>query len=121
MRELAGQYNLRELAFDPWRFGQGAQELARERVFVIDFPQNATRMCPASERLYRAIVEKRLTLPDDEELRQHAAAAIARHSGRGWRVDKARRSDNVDAIIALAMAFDRAEWRPEPAELVGWL
>jgi hypothetical protein len=24
-------------------------------------------------------------------------------------------------IIALAMALDRAEWRPEPAKLVGWL
>ncbi len=76
---------------------------------------------PASDRLYRAIVEKRFTLPDDEELRQYAAAAIAKHSGRGWRIDKASRSDNVDAIVAMAMALDRAEWRSEPVELLGWL
>lgn len=69
----------------------------------------------------RRLVEKRLTLPDDDELRQHAAAAIAKHSGRGWRIDKANRSDSVDAIVALAMALERAEHRPEPVELLGWL
>jgi hypothetical protein len=71
--------------------------------------------------LYRAIVEKRLILPDNEELRQHAAAAIAKHSRRGWRIDKANRADNIDAIIALCMAHESAEAKPEPAELLGWL
>lgn len=32
VRELAGQYGVREVVFDPWRFGQVAQELQRERV-----------------------------------------------------------------------------------------
>ena len=27
VRELAGRYNVREVVFDPWRFGQAAQEL----------------------------------------------------------------------------------------------
>jgi phage terminase large subunit-like protein len=121
VRELAGQHNVREVVFDPWRFGQGAQELERERVPVTAFPQTDVRMIPASDRLYRAIVEKRLTLPDDEELRQHASAAIAKHSRRGWRIDKANRADTVDAIIALCMALERAEFKPEPVELLGWL
>jgi phage terminase large subunit-like protein len=109
------------LVFDPWRFGQGAQELERERIPVTAFPQTDVRMIPASDRLYRAIVEKRLTLPDDEELRQHAAAAIAKHSRRGWRIDKTKRADNVDAIIAMCMALDALEDQPEPVELLGWL
>jgi len=92
VRELAATYNVRELVFDPWRFGQAAQELERERIPVLAFPQTDVRMIPASDRLYRAIVEKRLTLPDDEELRQYAGAAIAKHSRRGWRIDKANRA-----------------------------
>ena len=120
VRELAGEFNVRELVFDPWRFGQAAQELQREGITVTEFPQSDTRMCPASDRLYRAIVEKRLTLPDNDELRAHAHAAIARHSRRGWRVDKTRRADNIDAIVALCMALDAAE-ATEPAELLGWL
>jgi hypothetical protein len=96
--------NVRELVFDPWRFGQAAQELEREGITVTQFPQTDARMVPASDRLYRAIVEKRLILPYNEELRQHAAAAIAKHSRRGWRIDKANRADNIDAIVALCIA-----------------
>jgi len=50
VRDLAGRYRLREVVFDPWRFGHAAQELARERITVLEFPQNDTRMCPASGR-----------------------------------------------------------------------
>jgi hypothetical protein len=30
------------------------------------------------------------------------------------------RSDNVDAIVALPIALERAEHRPEAVELLGW-
>ena len=36
-------------------------------------------------------------------------------------IDKSERSAKLDAIIALSMALDRAEQRPEPVWLVGWL
>jgi hypothetical protein len=78
-------------------------------------------MIPASDRLYRAIVEKRIVLPDHEEMPQHAACAIARHSRRGWRLDKSQRSDNIDALIALCMALEAAENQPQPVELLAWL
>jgi hypothetical protein len=78
-------------------------------------------MVPASDRLYRAIVEGRLTLPNDEELRQHAAAAITRLGRRGGRIDKANRSDNIDAIVALCMALEATENQPAPVELLGWV
>jgi hypothetical protein len=35
--------------------------------------------------------------------------------------DQGHRSDKIDAAVALAMAIDRIENRPEPARLVGWL
>jgi hypothetical protein len=30
-------------------------------------------------------------------------------------------SNRIDAVIALAMAVDRAENQPPPAKLIGWL
>jgi hypothetical protein len=78
-------------------------------------------MIPASARLHAAIVEQRLTLPPDPELARHASDAIARHSRRGWRVDKPGPRTNIDAVIAMCMALERAEQKPEPVELLGWL
>ena len=121
VEELAGRYRIAELVSDPWRFGQAAQELRQRGINVIEFPQNDSRMLPASDRLYRAVVEKRLVLPDHDELRQHAANAVAKHSRRGWRLDSPGRDANIDAIVALAMALERIEQQPEPVKVIGWI
>jgi len=121
IRELAGRYELREVMFDPWRFGQAAQELEQQRIVVTAFPQTDVRMVPASLRLYEAVVQQRLTLPDNEELHTHMANTIARHNRRGWRLDKPSLEQPNDSIIALCMALEALENQPEPVELVGWL
>ncbi len=121
VRDLASQHHVRELVYDPWRFGQAAQELEREGLTVVAFPQHDARMIPASARLHAAIVEQRVTLPDDPQLARHASDAIARHSRRGWRIDKPNPRANIDAMIALAMAVERAEQKPAPVEVIGWL
>ena len=88
---------------------------------VVAFPQHDARMIPASARLHAAIVEKRLTLPADPEFARHASEAVARHNRRRWRIDKPNPRSNIDAVIALAMAVERAEQEPQPVELLGWL
>jgi len=115
VRELADRYTIAEVSFDPWRAGQIGQELEQRGIRVSAFPQHDARMIPASQRLYDAIVEGRLVHPDDPRLNTHVAAAVARHGRRGWRIDKANRSDKIDA----AMALDRLENRPAPTRLVG--
>jgi phage terminase large subunit-like protein len=105
--------------YDPWRFGQAAQELEQERIVVTSFPQNDTRMVPASNRLYEAVVQKRLTLPDHDELRQHMANTIARHNRRGWRLDKPSLEQPNDSIIAMCMALEAMENQPAPVQVIG--
>jgi phage terminase large subunit-like protein len=78
-------------------------------------------MIPASSRLHSAVVERRITHPNDPELNRHVATAVAKDSPRGWRLDKAHRTAQIDAVIALAMAVERAEYKPAPAQLLGWL
>lgn len=58
-------------------------------------------MIPASERLYDAIVQKRLVHPDDPRLDAHVHVAVAKHSRRGWRLDKVPRLRDA-----------HAEWEP---------
>jgi len=54
-------------------------------------------------------------------LAQHAAGAIAKHSRRGWRIDRPNSRVEIDGISALVMALDRLENRPADVQLLGWL
>lgn len=120
--ELAERYSIGAIAYDPWHASQMALEWDQRGLEVITFPQHDGRMVPASQTLYDAIVEGRLVHPDDPDLNAHVAAAVAKHSRRGWRIDKAERSENIDGAVALAMAVDRAlAPQPKPAEFLGWL
>lgn len=121
VRELAELYEIRELVHDPWRFQQAALEMEAEGLPIIPFPQSNARMVPASERLYAAIREGRITHANQPTLNRHIGRVIARKTARGWRIDKARSGDQIDAVVALAMALDRAESRAAPAEVIGWL
>jgi phage terminase large subunit-like protein len=119
--ELAEKYEIVEAVYDPWRAGQMAQEWEQRGIVAVQFPQSDARMIPACERLYDAIVHRQLVHPDDPNLNRHVHAAVARHSRRGWRLEKPDRTTNIDAAVALAMAVDRAAYAPEPVELLGWL
>ncbi len=122
IEDLAEHYRIEEVAFDPWRASQIAQELQQRGVRCSAFPQTDARMIPASKGLHRAIVEQRLVLPADDTLASHAANAVARQSRRGWRIDRPSRAAgvNIDAIVALAMALDRPTISPQGLEVVGW-
>jgi phage terminase large subunit-like protein len=121
IRDLAAEFEIVELAYDPWRAGQLAQELKDARIHVEPFAQHPQKMIPASQRLHAAITERRITLPDDPELRAHAANTIAQHSYRGWRISSPGRGVQIDSVVALAMALDRLEDRPEPGKFWGWV
>jgi hypothetical protein len=61
--------------------------------------------------------------PTTPRLNAHVHAAVARHSRRGWRIDRPGEGpgEQVDGVLALAMALDRASYKPEPVKLFGWL
>ena len=109
-----------EVTLDPWR-AVALGEREREGVTVSTFPQQDARVIPASQRLYDAVINQRITVPDLPELAQHAAGAVAKHSRRGWRIDRPNPRVEIDGITALMMALDRLENRPAPVALVGWL
>jgi phage terminase large subunit-like protein len=121
IRELAQRHRIVEVAFDPWRAGQLAAELEQEGVPCVAFPQSDSRMIPASSSLHAAIVERRILLPNLDELNQHAANTVAKHGRRGWRIDKPNDSTPNDGIVALAMAVDSAGHQAQPVKLLGWI
>lgn len=89
---------------------------------VVEFPQTDARMSPASQLLYDAVVERRVTHDGSAQLAQHVANTLQRTSRRGWRFDRGGNgAAKIDGLIALTMAYDRSQNRAPAAAFLGWV
>jgi hypothetical protein len=50
-----------------------------------------------------------------------SAQAIAKPTGRGWRLDKLGRLDQIDAVIAVAIAVERVSAPVAEVKVLAWL
>jgi phage terminase large subunit-like protein len=119
--ELAETYTVVEAAYDPWQGALLAETMEQRGLTAVQFPQSDSRMQPASERLHRAVTERRLVHDGHPELAEHVHAALAKTTRRGWRLHRPSDDRPIDAVIALAIALDRAEHVEQPVQLLGWL
>jgi phage terminase large subunit-like protein len=105
------------------RFSSEALRLERDHgLALVEWPQSEARMTICSERLHGLVIEQRLRHPGDPELDRHVANAVAKPTPRGWRLVKSADSAQIDGVIALAMAAERASQpAPQPVRLLGWL
>jgi phage terminase large subunit-like protein len=119
---IAAGRPIREIVADPMRFSSEMLRLERDHgVAVTEWPQSEPRMVVCSERLHATIVEGRLQHPGDPELDQHVANAVAKSTPRGWRLVKSHDGAQIDGVIALAMASERAQTPVPVAKFHGWL
>lgn len=121
--EIAGRRPVVEVSHDPWRFRSEALRLERDHgLQTVEIPMSSTRMGAASENLHSVVVSKQLTHPNDPTLNAHVANAVAKTTPRGWRLDKSSDGAQIDALVALMIAVERADQpAPPPAKLFGWL
>lgn len=91
--------------YDPWHFRESAEMLEDDGLNMVEFPQFASRMGPASELLLELARSGRLVHDGDPKLRQAVLAAIAKRTPRGWVITKPQGSTKlVDLAVACAMA-----------------
>jgi phage terminase large subunit-like protein len=122
VKDLAERFQVVEVVYDPWRAAMLARGWEQHRIPCTEFNQSDSRMCPASAALYDAIVERKITHPDDDDLNRHVALAIAKQKPRGWRLDKAHENDQIDGAVTLAMVHEAATAPPpEATKVLGWL
>jgi hypothetical protein len=121
VRDIARRYRRRGGRLRPVAVPvRSASHLEAEGVTCVEFPQSHSRMVRASENLHRLVAERTLKHPGDPALDAHVAA-VAKQTGRGWRLDKSARTVQIDAVVALAMAAERAGVKPEPVRLLGFV
>lgn len=124
LRELAQQYWVYEVRYDPMQFVRSAQTLAKAGLPLVEWPQSEERITKHSQALFDLIHGHRLVLYPDAGLRLAAQRAIAKDTPRGWKITKEKSSHKIDAVVALAMACIGAVEQGQPDEnaevIVGW-
>ncbi len=99
--------------YDPWHFRESAEMLEADGFAMVEFPQFASYMVPASTTTYELVVSRRLAHDGDPVLARHVAAATSQLTPRGWRISKPKKgSRKNDAAVALVMAVHQAQQAP---------
>jgi phage terminase large subunit-like protein len=106
------EFDVREVAADPYLWWGSLQSLSRQGVPVTEFPQSAQRMTPATSGTFQAIMNGNLTHNGDPTLTQHVMNARCIEDHRGTRLAKPGRSHHeirrIDLAVALVMGWARA-------------
>lgn len=110
--EVFGTYEVAELAADPWGWRSEIEAWsARFPSRVVEWPTNIlSRMGPATDRFYAAVMEQHISHSGDEELARHLGHCRAKSTVHGDVVMKERKdsSHKIDLAVAAVVAHERA-------------
>ena len=103
--------NVKEVAFDPFRWQRSMQVLMDDGLPVVEWPStSARRMIPATQKVYDAVTEGNLTHDGDPLLARHIDNCVLKVDNLGGRIVKESRNSarRIDAAVAFVIAYDRA-------------
>ena len=120
IRQACRRWQVREIVCDPFRWARTYQVLEAENLPVVEFPQSPSRMTPATQRFFEAVMNHGLTHSGDPRLARHVGHCVIKTDSRGSRVTKESRysSRKIDLAMAAVMAFDRASVTPPTYNLL---
>ena len=102
--------------YDPWRFRPEAETLTGEGLAMVEFPQNDTRMIPASQDFYEAIMKGEAAHDGNADFKRHVHNVTADSKPRGWRMSKPDGSKRkIDWAIAAGIALHLAKATVAPS------
>jgi phage terminase large subunit-like protein len=113
LRELCKRFRVREITADPYRWQHSLAVLVAEGLPVHEFPQNPSRLGPATADFLTACNERQLSHAGDALIATHLANAVLSEDGRGARMVKAsraRHAGQIDSAVGAVMAYSRATW-----------
>ena len=118
IREACKRWQVREVSCDPSRWARSMQVLEDEGLPMVEFPQTGTRMIPATERFYEAVLNKVLSHSGNPDLARHIGNAVIRRTTHGGHLQKDAKGSprKIDLAVAAVMALDRAAMsKPKPS------
>ena len=121
VRRVADRCQVLEVVYDRWSFERSAQILSDEGLMLVDFPMTNSRMAPATQRLFEAIKTRSVRHDGDPVLRAHVEAGFLKPTERGDRLTKGRAARPIDALMALVIAWERAEGANAGVPTLEWI
>ena len=110
INELKAEYDIADIAYDPWNAQQFATQLQEEDGMTLtEFRQGFISMNEPTKRLERLVLEGALRHGGNKVLRWMASNVSVRTDPAGnIKIDKQRSTEKVDGMVALVMAIGRA-------------
>ena len=103
--------NVREVAFDPFRWQRSMAVLQDLGLPIVEFPSTSPRrMIPACQKVYDSVTEATLTHDGSPLLARHIDNCVLKVDNLGARIVKESRNSarRIDAAVAFVIAYDRA-------------
>ena len=121
INEFGGRYHIRELAIDRWNSTQLQTQLMGDGFTVVPFGQGFASMTAPTKELERLVLERRLRHGGHPVLRWMASnVAVKQDPAGNLKIDKAKSTERVDGMVALAMAVGRAMVSEEAPTVGVW-
>ena len=105
LRRIQG-YNtsIERILVDPFQMHRTIMTLQQAGLPIEPFPQTQPNLTLATETLYNALVNRRLTVYEAPDLRQHVLNAASVETSHGFRLSKEKQSLKIDGAVALSFA-----------------
>lgn len=110
----AEKFNLCEIAFDRWNSSQLVTQLQDDGLTMVQFSQAAKSMSGPTREMLKLILEGKLNHGGHPVLRWMAGNLTAKEDSDGNpKPDKARSTEKIDGIVAMAMGLGRMIIQPD--------
>lgn len=117
IREACQLWQVVEVACDPSRWARSMQVLEAEGLPMVEYPQTPSRMIPATQRFYEAVMNHAVAHTGNPDLARHIGNAVIRRTSHGGHLQKDAKTSprKIDLAVAAVMALDRAAAaKPKP-------
>lgn len=108
LREAAGRFDLKEVAFDPWQAQQLANEMLAEGMPMVEVRQVVATMSEPMKEVEKLVYDKKLAHGGCKMLTWMASNVVAKIDAKDNIYPRKERNENkIDGIVALIMAMGR--------------
>ncbi len=107
--ELAEEFTIAELGYDPWSATQISIHLQEEGLNVVPVRQGFQTMSEPTKELMSLVLAGRIRHGGNPVLRWMASNMVVKQDPAGnLKPDKSKSTEKIDGVVALIMALDRA-------------